>query len=92
VALASAGRIEPALRELEAAIEPHPYDRDLLTVLATYQRDRGDVDAATAYAERLVELFPEETSLTILRADARADQKTSHGTKRALVGFLCRWR
>jgi len=72
VALASSGRADEAVAVLARALELHAYDRELLTALATYHRDRGEVATAIAYAERLVELFPEDPGLLRLLAELRA--------------------
>jgi tetratricopeptide (TPR) repeat protein len=60
VALASAGDMDRALRVLEEALARSPYDRDLLTALAAYRRDRGEIGPATLHAQRLVERYPED--------------------------------
>ena len=41
VALGSADQTERALSVFEEAMAGHPYDRDILTALATYNRNRG---------------------------------------------------
>lgn len=43
---------------LEEAHGRHPADRDVLTALATYLRERGDAKAALRYAEQLATLTP----------------------------------
>jgi tetratricopeptide (TPR) repeat protein len=56
VALHGWGQPQRAVEQLKAALSRHPYDRDLLTGLATYAAAAGDRDAAQQYAQRLSEL------------------------------------
>lgn len=71
VALASTGEMAGGVRVLDGALEAHPYDRDLLSALATYSRDRGETEAAIGYAERLVEMTPEDAGARALLAQLR---------------------
>jgi len=45
---------------LEAALDRHPADRDILVALATTRRDLGDIDAAVRHAETLARLYPDD--------------------------------
>ena len=60
VALGSSGELAQAVQVLDGALVAHPFDRDLLTGLATYSRDLGELDAAIGYAKRLVEVLPDD--------------------------------
>ena len=60
VALHDSGKRAEATKLLEAALVRHPYDRDLLFALASYERDRGDVAKASQRARLLVELDPDD--------------------------------
>jgi Flp pilus assembly protein TadD len=59
VALNSTGRTDEALRVLTATHGRHPADHDTLLALVTINRDRGDLAAASAWAEKLVAIDPE---------------------------------
>ena len=63
VALHHAGRRAEAERVLEGALVRHPYDRDILFALATYERAAGDVMGAARRANLLVELEPDNPEL-----------------------------
>jgi Flp pilus assembly protein TadD len=67
VALHSYGNVEKAIAVLKDAHERRPADRDVLTALITFQRDRGDVRSAVDYAERLVQLNPGDFQAVALR-------------------------
>ena len=60
VALDSTGDTDQALVVLEHAATHHPYDRDLLTALATISRDNGSLEVALRYARDLTALAPED--------------------------------
>lgn len=66
VALHGAGRRAEALRVLDGALSRHPYDRDLLFALATYERESGDLAKAAQRARRLVEIDPDDPQLRAL--------------------------
>jgi Flp pilus assembly protein TadD len=63
VALNSAGDADGALATVRGALEAHPYDRDLLLLAVSLHRDRGELTDARRYAERLLELTPDDPSL-----------------------------
>jgi predicted CXXCH cytochrome family protein len=65
IAVNETGDTAGAVAILEAALDRHPDDRDLLLALTTVNRDAGRKDAAFAYAQRLAERDP---------ADAEAQQ------------------
>jgi tetratricopeptide (TPR) repeat protein len=60
VGLHSTGQTDQALTVLDTGHDRHPGDRDLLVALATINRDTGRIEAAIAYAERLVRLAPQD--------------------------------
>ncbi|GFE81019.1 hypothetical protein GCM10011487_30190 [Steroidobacter agaridevorans] len=53
VALHDTGKRKEGIATLERALRQHPKDRDLLSALAAYARDAGDVAAANEYMRRL---------------------------------------
>jgi tetratricopeptide (TPR) repeat protein len=59
VALNDAGRGDEARRQLQAALQRHPYDRDALLALALFERDAGRRAQALVHARRLAELEPD---------------------------------
>ncbi|QGM97601.1 tetratricopeptide repeat protein [Methylocystis parvus] len=63
VALHDAGAAQKAIETLRRALSAHTFDRDILTALASYEAEEGDVAAALPHAERLAELEPEDQSL-----------------------------
>jgi tetratricopeptide (TPR) repeat protein len=75
IALNSAGRPSEALTVLEQASARQPYDVDLLTALVMLNRDQGNIAAAIPYANRLVEVLPDDRQaqnlLEALQAAAR---------------------
>ena len=60
VALSSAGKSTQALKVLEDTYQRHPYDRQLVLMLATLHRDQGNHTAAVQFAERLLALAPQD--------------------------------
>jgi predicted Zn-dependent protease len=66
VALNSAGRTGEAIAVLKDGLARHPDDRDILTALATFNRDAGDPAAALSYAEQLARLAPDDIGVTQL--------------------------
>jgi hypothetical protein len=47
------------MKVLQSALARHPYDREILFALATYERASGDVARAHGRAQLLRELEPE---------------------------------
>lgn len=72
IALHSTGRVEEAVTALEAAAANHPYDLDLVSALVSIHREQGNVAAAIPYAERLVELLPDDRQVRSLLEQLRA--------------------
>jgi hypothetical protein len=48
---------------LARVLARHPYDRDTLSALIAYSRERGDARQALGYARRLAELEPSSARL-----------------------------
>lgn len=61
VALHDAGSPQKARETLSAALSRHPFDRDILMALASYEIEAADVSAAADLAERLAQLEPEDS-------------------------------
>ena len=58
VALNSSGSSAEAIALLESVHKRHPADREVLTALIAFQRDRGDFTSALAHANELAALEP----------------------------------
>jgi tetratricopeptide (TPR) repeat protein len=63
IALHDAGKRAEAIRTFEAALRRHPYDRDVLAAVATYEREAGNTTKAIQYGRRLMELDPNNAEL-----------------------------
>jgi len=63
VALHDAGKRAEATKTLEAALARHPYDREILLALASYEREAGNVTRAAQRAKLLAELEPDNAEL-----------------------------
>lgn len=70
VALNDAGRRAEALRVLRASVARHPYDRDTLEALATYERAAGDAASADARVAVLLQLDPRAPGMPTIRGGA----------------------
>lgn len=66
VALNNVGKTSQALKVLNEAHARHPNDREVLYALVTFNRDMGNLDAARQYAEKLIELSPNDPSVKSL--------------------------
>ncbi len=60
VALHTTGRPKDAIKVLDETHARHSNDREVLYGLVTFNRDMGNLDAATSYAEKLVVLSPQD--------------------------------
>lgn len=58
VALNSTGEPEQAILVLQSAHKRYPNNRDILSALVAFHRDRGDQEAARSYAEKLRTVSP----------------------------------
>ena len=67
VALHSYGEREKAIAVLTKSYETRHADRDVLTALITFNRDKGDMSSAVLYADRLVQLSPRDPHVIALR-------------------------
>jgi tetratricopeptide (TPR) repeat protein len=72
VALYDTGKRPEALKTLGAALARHPYDRELLFALATYERAGGNLAGAREHARLLRELEPESQDFARLAAELEA--------------------
>lgn len=72
VALNTNGQAVQALQVLERAYQQHPNDSDILTALATMNRDAGNRDVALRYARALLALNPQNPSAQQLVAQLEA--------------------
>ncbi len=75
VALNSTGKSLAAIEVLTAAHKRHPNDHDVLFALVTFERDRGNLDPAVRYAEKLAELLPHDRSVQALLSQLRGQQE-----------------
>jgi Flp pilus assembly protein TadD len=69
VALYDTGRRGEAMKVLQSALARHPYDREILFALATYERAAGDVASAHGRAQLLRELEPENREFARLASE-----------------------
>jgi Flp pilus assembly protein TadD len=60
VALNTTGKIKEALKVLEETHARYPNDRETLYGLVTFNRNIGNFEAARSYAEKLIELSPND--------------------------------
>jgi tetratricopeptide (TPR) repeat protein len=67
VALHSYGEVDKAIEVLKKAHDKSPSDREVLVALITFQRDKGDVRSAVAYADKLAQLSPGNAQVIALR-------------------------
>ncbi len=63
VALHSTGKPDDAIEVLEEAHARQPNDREILYALVTFQRDRGELEAARRYAQQLLILAPQDPAV-----------------------------
>jgi tetratricopeptide (TPR) repeat protein len=69
VALYDTGKRGEAMKVLQSALARHPYDREILFALATYERAAGDAARARERARLLRELEPENRDFARLAAE-----------------------
>ena len=72
VALYDMGKRPEALKTLSAALARHPYDREILFALATYERAGGNLAGAREHARLLRELEPENQDFNRLATELGA--------------------
>ncbi|MBS0237828.1 MAG: tetratricopeptide repeat protein [Proteobacteria bacterium] len=66
VALHDTGKGREAVEALKSALTRHPYDRQILWAVATYEIEAGDYASALGHAELLNELEPDRADVTQL--------------------------
>ncbi|MCG2638478.1 MULTISPECIES: tetratricopeptide repeat protein [Bradyrhizobium] len=66
VGLSANGRRDDALAVLKESLRAHPNSPELLSAALNLSREKGDVVAALAYAERLSKLMPDDSRLADL--------------------------
>ena len=75
VALNSSGQAGRAIALLEEAHKRRPADRQVLLALITCERDKGNLFAATTYAQELVQLTPDDPGAQSLLAELQGRQR-----------------
>jgi tetratricopeptide (TPR) repeat protein len=73
IALYDTGKRAEAMKTLQAALARHPYDREILFALATYERAAGDLARAREHARLLRELEPENRDFARLAGELGVD-------------------
>lgn len=63
MALHGTGKTADAVSELRTALDRHPYDKELIAALISYQMEIGDLKSALPLAERLGQLEPERADI-----------------------------
>jgi cytochrome c-type biogenesis protein CcmH/NrfG len=71
VALHDGGRPLDAIEALKTALTRHPYDRDILWALATYEIETSDYASALKHAELLHQLEPNRPGVARLLANLK---------------------
>jgi Tfp pilus assembly protein PilF len=66
VALHSSGQVDRAIEVLKQAHARRPADRDVLMGLITFERERGNIALAAAYARQLAQLVPDDPNVKTL--------------------------
>jgi tetratricopeptide (TPR) repeat protein len=67
VALHSYGQADKAITVLTKAHNKSPADRDVLMALITFYRDKGERGSAVLYADKLLQLRPDDPQVIALR-------------------------
>ena len=75
VALNSTGQPDQAIAILQQAHQRRPADRQVLMGLIAFERDKGNLASAIAYARQLVELAPGDRDARALLAQMEAQQR-----------------
>jgi predicted CXXCH cytochrome family protein len=75
VALNSSGQVNQAIGVLQRAHERRPADREVLTGLITFERDRGNTALAISYAQQLLQLVPDDPDAKMLLASLRGGRR-----------------
>jgi tetratricopeptide (TPR) repeat protein len=69
VALYDTGKRADAMKTLQGALRRHPYDREILFALATYEQAAGNAEPAREHARLLRELEPENRDFARLATE-----------------------
>jgi Tfp pilus assembly protein PilF len=75
VALHSGGQVDHAIAVLRQTHARRPADRNVLTGLITFERERGNVASATNYAQQLVQLVPDDPNAKMLLASLHGGRR-----------------
>lgn len=75
VALREIGKSQDAIATLKSALVRHPYDRDILMALMSYEVEAGDRSSALAHAVLLGTLEPERTDVQQMIARLRQQRR-----------------
>jgi len=59
IALNSSGKTKDALAELKNYLQKHPMNGQILMTLSTIYRDNGNINESLFYAEKMLELVPD---------------------------------
>ena len=63
IALHSAGKIKPAIKQLKILVQQNPEDIDALYTLVSFNKDIGNTDLALSYAKKLQLLMPNNSNI-----------------------------
>jgi tetratricopeptide (TPR) repeat protein len=63
VALNSTGKTQQAIQQLQQVLERAPFDRDSLWAMYSFYRERGEMEKAQPYLERLRRIEPDNPQL-----------------------------
>jgi len=74
VALNSTGQSDQAITILQQAHQRRPADREVLTALISFERDKGNLRSAVAYAQELVQLTPDDPNAKAMLAQLMQGQ------------------
>jgi len=66
VLLNSTGRVGEAIKVLEQSIKKHPYNKEILIALITFNSDLGKPDEAIRYYETYKQYYPQDPNIGIL--------------------------
>ncbi len=75
VALNSAGHSDQAITILQQAHQRRPADRQVLEGLIAFERDKGNLMSAIAYAQQLVQLTPDDPDAKAMLNQLLAQQR-----------------
>ncbi|PPD41518.1 MAG: hypothetical protein CTY15_13450 [Methylocystis sp.] len=79
VALHDSGAPQKGLEELKRALSRHPFDRNILSALASYAAQAGDFAAAAPHAALLADLEPDDRAIQNMAAAIKAMAERKQG-------------